>query len=376
LCYHDPRVRILMDYRPALVARSGVGEYVHELASALVGQLPRGDRLFLFSSSWKDRLRSDTVAGAGVVDARVPVRLLNLLWHRLEWPPVETFGGAADVVHSLHPLLMPARSAARGVTVHDLDFLDHPERTRAEIRRDYGALTPAHVRRADAVVTVSRFTAGELIRRFDLQSDRIFVCSPGAPAWAPRAVPPRPDAPILFMGTLEPRKNVGTLLRAYARLREQMPSAPRLVLAGGRTPASDEWLRMASAPPLAGHVDYVGYVSGDRRRQMYEEAGMLVLPSHHEGFGLPVLEAMTVGVPVVASRRGALPEVAGDAASFVEPDDEAGLAEAMAGYLRHPEQAASAVERGWRRAREYSWTASARRLLEAYARALERRSAA
>lgn len=365
-----------MDYRPALVARSGVGEYVHELASALVGQLPRGDRLFLFSSSWKDRLSSDNVAGAGVVDARIPVRLLNLLWHRLEWPSVETLGGAADVVHSLHPLLMPARAAARVVTVHDLDFLDHPERTRAEIRRDYAALTPAHVRRADAVVTVSRFTAAELIRRFDLQSDRIFVCSPGAPAWTPRTVPPPTGAPILFMGTLEPRKNVGTLLRAYARLREQLPSAPRLVLAGGRTPASAEWLRMASAPPLAGHVDYVGYVSGDRRRQMYEEAGMLVLPSHHEGFGLPVLEAMTVGVPVVASRRGALPEVAGDAARFVEPDDEAGLAEAMAAYLRHPEQAASAIERGWRRAREYSWAASARRLLEAYARALERRSAA
>ena len=97
----------------------------------------------LFSSSWTHRLAADVVPGATVIDRRIPVRLLNLLWHRAQWPSVEAVaGGGFDIAHSAHPLLMPSRRAARVVMVHDLDFLLHPERTQGEIRRDYPALAP------------------------------------------------------------------------------------------------------------------------------------------------------------------------------------------------------------------------------------------
>src|SRR5436190_19499867 len=111
------------------------------------------------------------------------------------------------------------------------------------------------------------------------------------------------------MGTLEPRKNVGTLLKAYAALLAQVPAAPPLWLAGGATDAAAEWLRSIAEPPLAGRVQHLGYIDSDRRYDLYAQASMLVLPSHLEGFGIPVLEAMTVGVPVIVSNRGALPEV-------------------------------------------------------------------
>jgi glycosyltransferase involved in cell wall biosynthesis len=367
LCYHGPDLRILLDYRPALRERSGVGEYVHEIAAALVRRLDSTDALTLFSSSWKDRLEP-RIPGARIVDARVPVRLLNLAWHRLGWPPVERFAGPIDIAHSSHPLLMPARAALQIVTIYDLDFLDHPERTRAEIRRDYRGLAPAHARRAAAVVTISRFTAGEIERRLGVRPDRIVICSPGAPAWPPRRTA-TPRGPILFVGTLEPRKNVGALLAAYARLRQLDPSAPPLWLAGGTTEASAPWLRAMSEPPLRGHVTHLGYISGETRYEIYAQASMLVLPSHHEGFGMTVLEAMTAGVPVIASRRGALPEVAGDAAQFIEPEDIEGLAAAMKRYLDDPATAAAAIERGLRRSRDYSWDASAETLLAAYAHA-------
>src|SRR5512145_1238155 len=122
-----------MDYRPALRQRTGVGEYAHRLASALVGRLPATDELVLFSSSWKDRLTPGIVPGATVVDSRVPVKVLNYAWHRLEWPPVEWLAGSVDVAHALHPLMIPARNAAQVVTIYDLYFLDHPEGTAAEI---------------------------------------------------------------------------------------------------------------------------------------------------------------------------------------------------------------------------------------------------
>jgi glycosyltransferase involved in cell wall biosynthesis len=369
LCYHGPDLRILLDYRPALRERTGVGEYVHEIATALMRQLGVGDALTLFSSSWKDRLPADRVPGTHVVDAKVPVRILNMAWHRLGWPPVERFAGAQDIAHSLHPLLMPARRARQIVTVHDLDFLDHPERTRGEIRRDYARLAPAHAQRAKAVVTISHFTATQIERRLGVPRERIVICTPGAPSWAPRPAP-APRGPILFMGTLEPRKNVGLLLEAYAALLEMMPEAPPLWLAGGITEAAAPWLRAIAAPPLAGHVEHLGYIASDRRYDLYARASMLVLPSHLEGFGIPVLEAMTIGVPVIVSSRGALPEVAGDAGQIVEPDDARGLATAMKRYLVDPASASTAIERGFQRARQYSWDASARTLLAAYARVL------
>ncbi len=367
LCYHGPDLRILLDYRPALRERTGVGEYVHEIAAALIRRLGPSDALTLFSSSWKDRLPDGRVPGARVVDAKVPVRLLNLAWHRLGWPPVERFAGPIDIAHSAHPLLIPARRARQIVTLYDLDFLDHPERTRAEIRRDYRRLAPEHARRAAAVVTISRFTAGDIERRLGVPRDRIVLCSPGAPAWPARRAP-APRGPILFMGTLEPRKNVGVLLQAYAALRETMPDAPPLWLAGGATTAAAPWLRAIAEPPLAGHVEHLGYVASERRYDLYAQASMLVLPSHLEGFGMTVLEAMTVGVPAIVSRRGALPEVAGDAAQIIEPDDVRGLAAAMQRYLQDPATAAQATERGFARAREYSWDGSAQTLLAAYRR--------
>src|SRR5436190_16618205 len=121
-------MRALLDYRPALRQRTGVGEYVHELAKALLGLFPP-DRseleLTLFSSSWKDRLPPNRDLGDAIlVDRRVPVRFLNFLWHRLEWPPVDMLTRRRfDVAHAIHPLLLPSRRAARIVTIHDLDVL-------------------------------------------------------------------------------------------------------------------------------------------------------------------------------------------------------------------------------------------------------------
>jgi len=172
------------------------------------------------------------------------------------------------------------------------------------------------------------------------------------------------------MGTLEPRKNPGALLGAYAKLREMDPAAPPLWLAGGATEASTPWLRAIAEPPLRGHVTHLGYIQSETRYDLYAQASMLVLPSHLEGFGMTVLEAMTAGVPTIVSRRGALPEVAGDAAQIVEPDDAQGLADAMKRYLDEPAAVAAATARGLERARQYSWAASARTLLAAYARLL------
>jgi hypothetical protein len=158
-------VHILVDYRPALRARTGVGEYMHEIIRAYTAA--HDDQVAAFTSSWRDRPDAGTAErlGARVVDRRVPVRLLNFLWHRLQWPPIEALAGSVDVVHAAHPLMIPSRRAARVVTVHDLYFLDHLEGTHGEIRRDYPALTARHALAAEAVVTPSQYTRGLVVSR-------------------------------------------------------------------------------------------------------------------------------------------------------------------------------------------------------------------
>ena len=363
-----PAVHILLDYRPALRQRTGVGEYVHSVAEALVATAPPGESLVLFSSSWKDRLPADRVPGAKHVDRRVPVRALNLLWHRLGWPPVEALTGTAfDVVQASHPLLVPSRSGARLVTIYDLDFLDHPERTQAEIRRDYGTLAATHARQADQIVVISQHTADAVRDRLQVPGSHISICVPGGPDWPRRDREPATGGCILFLGTLEPRKNLGVLLDAYERLLAQLPAAPPLVLAGGATPAAAAIVARAQRAPLAGHVELAGYVSPDAKRALYDRALVFVLPSLAEGFGMPVVEAMKAGVPVIASNRGALPEAGGTAAALVDPDDVDALAATLGDIVTSPERRRRMSDAGHVHAAAFTWARTAGQMRDAWA---------
>jgi glycosyltransferase involved in cell wall biosynthesis len=368
-------MRILVDYRPALRERTGVGEYIHQLVRAYAAR--NEDEVAVLCSSWKDRPAPGLAAelNARIIDRWVPVRVLNYAWHRLEWPPVEWLAGRFDVVHAAHPLAIPSRAAAQVVTIHDLFFLAEPERTRAEIRRDYAPLAAAHARRADAVITSTEHGKGLVADRLGVPTDRIYVCPAGAPAWRQlgREATVRPGGTVLFLGTLEPRKNIGTLLDAYEALLRRQADVPPLVLAGRPTEEAAGWLQRITVPPLAGRVTHVGYVSQDQRERLYAEARLLVLPSLDEGFGLTALEAMSAGIPVVVSNRGSLPEVVGSAGTFIEPHDVAGLADAIERLVLDDKAALEHARAGLERAREFTWTRAAATLRRAYVDAVARR---
>ena len=367
-------MKILIDYRPALHERTGVGEHIHHLAEALTArsQSEPDVSVTLFSSSWRHRLPSDAIAGAKIVDRHIPVRCLNWFWHRVQWPSIESVVGKFDVAHSPHPLSMPSRHAAHFVTIHDLDFLAHPDHVSAEIRRDYPKLVERDAARADRVIVPSRYTASIVQTQLKIPTDRIVICSNGAPLWAPRHVPIY-DGHVLFVGSIEPRKNIKTLLGAYRALLGRRAHSPDLVLAGHVPRTARDILGALDSSPLDRKVRVLGYVSPLERYELYRNASMLVMPSLDEGFGLPALEAMTVGVPVIVSTRGALPEVVADAGLIVEPDDENAIQKAMARILDDRFYVNAAVARGLLRARSYDWGRSAHTLFTAYADALRER---
>jgi glycosyltransferase involved in cell wall biosynthesis len=385
-------VRILIDYRPALREATGVGIYLQQLVRALgalhgpfgagaapAGQGPTGRgkapiELTLFSSSWKDRLEMAGLRDVKTVDRRVPVRVLNLAWHRLGWPPVELLARqSVDVAHSPHPLLLPARHAAQVVTIHDLDFLDHPERTRDEIRRDYPRLAGPHARRADRVVVSSQYTARRIEEVLRVPADRVSLCPGGAPDW-PRRVREAERGYVLFVGTLEPRKNLAGLLHAYERLVIRRPDAPPLEIAGKATAESGPLLADLVRPPFHGRIRYGGYVAPERLKSLYEGALLLVIPSLEEGFGLQALEAMTLGIPIVAADRGSLPEVIGTAGLLVDPGDPDALSVAIERVIDDPGLRRALSEAGVARARAFTWSGTAERMLDAYRLAVDHRA--
>lgn len=389
-------MRILLDYRPALTQRTGVGEYVHQLAKALGSrrretdggpsagppdQAVPADSVDVFTSSWKNRPSPGVLAElsgrAEVIDRRWPVRILNTAWYRLEMPPVEWLTGRRyDVVHSPCPLLIPTRDAARVVTIHDLDFLRHPERTRAEMRRVYPALVASHAARADGIIVVSQHVAGQVQSLLHVEPERISVCPNGVVPWtsADRVPPGNPEGRyLLFFGTLEPRKNVDGLLAAYASLVMRRPDVPPLRLVGRSVQGAEAWREKVSTPPLAGRVTYDGYIEAARRQDLYMGARLLVLPSFDEGFGLTAAEAMSLGVPVVASNCGALPEVTGGAAILVDPEDIAGLSLAMERVVFDAGLARRLAEDGLRHISRFTWERAADLTYAAYGRAIEAR---
>jgi glycosyltransferase involved in cell wall biosynthesis len=373
-------VRVLVDYRPALRARTGVGEFVHEVVRALTapdGPAPAGS-ITLFTASWKDRLDPQAARelGARAVDRRIPGQVLTWAWNRLQFPPVDWLAGRSDIVHAATPLAIPTRAGRTVLTIHDLHFLRHPERMQAEMRRDFPRLVHAHAARADAVVVSSRYTADDVARTLKVPESRIHLCPPGAPRWAADTAERRRHRPprhILFVGTLDARKNVGVLLQAYAQLTGRRPNSPPLVIAGAMTAAGAAWQAEARALHLEGLVQWKGYVDQPTREALFADAHMLVLPSLDEGFGLPVLEAMACGVPVIVSNGGSLPEVAGDAARPIAPDDVEGFRDAMDALL-HADVAAVASARGLARAAQFRWPHCAAQVWRAYQSALESRA--
>jgi len=366
-----------LDVRPTLSRPTGVGTYVLGLAERLPSLAP-DDRFHFFSASIKERYPARAWApNVRLVDRRLPVHGLNAAWSRLGWPPLDRLVGASlDLVHSPTPLLVPCRKGKRIVTVHDLFFLKHPDMVEGEVRRDYVALVRDHVRRADGVLCVSEYTASETRRLLDVPEEKIAVTPHGVDQ-SYREVPSEdrvdealrrlrlPRGGILYVGSSEKRKNLVTLVMAYMTLARRR-RLPPLVLAG---PGSD-WAQGGSR--VGPQILATGYLDKPDVRALMAASSMLVLPSLEEGFGLPVVEAMAAGLPVVCSRGSALAEVAGDAACLVDAHDANGLAHAAERLLDDRALAAEMRRRGLERSQRFDWNDTAARTLAFYRKVLGR----
>ena len=370
-----PCPTLAVDLRALVPEATGIGVYTRSLLSRLAAR--RELRLLGLAHRRIQDPAALEAAGVELVPetSRMP---LGVLWQQLELPRLLERHGA-DLLWS--PLqTLPVVRALRGpegrdlpavVTVHDLTVVLYPETHRLKVRWSQLPFLGRSLARARRIVAVSEATARDLRFHFPDTAERIRVVPEGVdPAFHPakddeiagiREELGTPEGYLLYVGTLEPRKSVETLLNAWERLHDDREEAPPLLLAGG-----GGWRnrglrrRLAELEPLG--VRHLGRVEPERLVRLFQGASVFVYPSLYEGFGLPPLEAMACGVPVVASDASSLPEVVGDGGVLVPARDSRALAAEVGRILDDPELASELGTRGRERAARFTWERAAKEL--------------
>lgn len=373
--------RIGIDVTSALTQGGGIGRYTRELVQAL-SALDHGAELTLFSARPPARLPvPDPLPRAPNVRHRaapLAEHWLYRLWYRLRLPlPVQLVTGSLDLFHSPDFVLPPVSGGIPTLlTVHDLSFVHYPN-TFPRVLVDYlNRVVPWSIGRASHILADSVATQQDLTAIWKVDPARVSVLYSGvSERFAPvedgdvlAAVRQKyglGEAPyLLSVGTVQPRKNYQLLIKAFAPVARQLPHV--LAIAGGRGWLAEEMTAEIARQGLQERVRFIGFVDDGDLPALYSAADLFVFPSLYEGFGLPLLEAMACGVPVLSSNASSLPEVAGDAALLLPPESVAGWREAMLDTLQNSDRRRALVQKGFVQAERFSWARAAQQLLGIY----------
>lgn len=356
-------MKVAIDVRPVTSSPAGIGQYTRCLVHALT-RIEDPPELQLFGNRETAADLLPSAPGARLF--RLPG---GLMWHEVARTSFRRSG--ASVYHSPSSALVPMALRERAViTVHDLVPLIFPETSSLRTRLGYRVLRRA-ARLTGAVIAVSQNTRSDLERVWglDRRIDVVYEAARSLPA--PGAVEELAKLDVeppyfLAVGTLEPRKNLKTLIRAYATATSRNASLPRLVIVGASGWGGAPREVAEAIASIADRVHPIGYRTDEELATLYAHATAFALPSLYEGFGLPALEAMAAGTPVVAASSGSLPEVLADAAAYFEPEDASTLADVLEKVAEDSTYRAALSARGRERASQFSWTQAARETFAIY----------
>ncbi len=373
---------IAIDYTPAIRQQAGIGRIIRGQIQALIERNPGYDlRLFVVG-----QLMADERASAPLPVATTPLSERNMvrLWHRLNvpYPTIERFtGGPLDLLHATDFVMPPNRADHKLLTVHDLAFLFYPDAAMPGLQRYLNVVVPRSIQRADHILADSHNTAHDLHEQWNVPTEQISVVQ-GAVDHA--RFYPREDAAteagvrarysigngpfILGLSRLEPRKNFSRLIQAFQQARETGGLPHKLVIGGGKGWLFDEIFSTVQELGLEGLVLFPGFIDDADLPALYSAADFFAYPSLYEGFGLPIIEALACGTPVVTGNNSCLPEAGGPGALYVDAESVDEIAAALLRLAEDSALRATLSQAGRSHAARFTWARSADQLLDAYAK--------
>lgn len=375
----NPRIGI--DITSALAQGGGIGRYTRELVNAVT----RSGTEFsftLFSARQPQRSNAHKIFSLtnNVNFKEIPIseQWLYRIWYKLRIPiSIQNFTGSMDLFHSPDFVLPPiSKRVPTLLTVHDLSFVHYPEAYTDNLVSYLNRVVPWSINRASHILADSQATREDLINHWNVPQEKITVLYSGVsdhfkPVTSPKEIRrvrkkyKLGNGPYLIsVGTVQPRKNYRLLIRAFRQVADNYKH--NLIIVGGMGWMHEPILDEIRLQKLEGRVRFLGFIDDTDLPALYSAATLFTLPSLYEGFGIPILEAMACGVPVIASNTSSLPEVAGDAALLLPANDVDAWAQNMLKLLEDMSSRMKMVGAGFLRARRFTWTQSARDLIMVY----------
>lgn len=368
-------MNVCLDYQSAVSQGAGIGRYTRELAAGLAACREAADSLGLFYFDFRRRAAPASLDGVALkVQRRLPGALVQQSWKRLGWPPFDRLAGPADLYHFPNFVIPPLRSGKGIVTIHDMSFMRLPECAEPRNLSYLRARLDATIERADAIIAISRFSAGEIVSFYPAAAGKVRAVPLGI---EPELFqPPSPSAVartrarlglrrpyLLTVGTIEPRKNLALLVKCFDAL-ESFDGD--LVIAGMPGWKCEPVFSAMRQARRAGRIRYLRFVPEADLPSLYAGAELFVITSLYEGFGFPPLEAMACGAPVLSSAGGSLPEVLGQAAEIVPGFDPGEWIDRLRALLANEDRRRRLAAAGRHRASGYRWPETARMTWQIY----------
>lgn len=372
--------RVALELQPCCGERSGIGTYTYELAKRMCAQddVEFCGVLFNFLGRNDNRASLDGIEMPVQINKLFPYGIYRRIWRAFPLSYDKLFPQSADLSVFFNYIVPPQIKGKVITTVYDMTYLRYPEtmdkRNFRRISRDIAY----SVKRSCRIVTISEFSKREIVELLGIPEEKISVVY-SAPSFTEK-IAAIDDVRkrfsickpyILYVGTIEPRKNLVRLLNAFSLLKAETNLPHQLVLAGGSGWANEEIYETAKGLSCANDIIFTGYLSTEDKNSLYQHADLFVFPSLYEGFGMPPLEAMHFGCPVVCANAASLPEIVGDAAELVDPLNEHSIAGGMWRVLTDKYYAEELIQKGRAREKKFTWDASVAMFMEVCCSVLE-----